>query len=109
MRHTFFQFIFAALCAFQLAATESKWNRRSNFAGKAFEEQDLAPSPRLRQTTWKEIHARRVSRTSPNYKRQMASAVPSVYPTCSVASSGTLAVARYAQTEITGVDVGRSV
>jgi hypothetical protein len=86
MRHLVLLFMSAALCVFQVDAAGT-------------------PSPSLRQTTWKEINDRQVSRMNPKYKRQMASSVPSVFPTCSVAYPGTIPVARYTQVELNGSDV----
>lgn len=105
MHYSLSYLILAVLCVLQVDAAPSLRNRGSNSVGKG----DLAPSPSLKQTTWKEINDRQVSRTNPNYKRQMASAVPFVYPTCSVANPGSISVARYTQVELIGTDVSASM
>ncbi|KAJ9098654.1 hypothetical protein QFC21_004302 [Naganishia friedmannii] len=111
MRHIRIYLIFAALCVLQFATTEGKLIKKSTVAvniaaeEKALWHQDARPTRSLRQTTWQEIHARQVSSASPHYKRQMASAVPVVYPSCSSnPNPGSYAVARYPQTEIVGGD-----
>jgi hypothetical protein len=100
MRHLLVCLMLAALCVLQVHASGIKWNR-------SFRNQGIASSPRLRQTTWKEINDRQVSRTNPNYRRQMASAVPFAFPTCSVVNPGTISVARYVQVELNGNDVSQ--
>ena len=62
-----------------------------------------APSPRLRQTSWNDIKARQELRLSPLYRRQQASAVPSL--TCPATYNPTYAVARYPNVDILGGDV----
>lgn len=107
MRRPLPYLILAIFGALQVHATGSQWNRRSNFVGNAFREAEAEPSTRLRQTTWKEINDRQVSRTNPNYRRQMASSAPFVYPTCSVLHPGTVSVARYTQVQLTGIDASQ--
>ncbi|KAJ9106394.1 hypothetical protein QFC21_001540 [Naganishia friedmannii] len=61
-----------------------------------------APSARLRQTSWKEIQARKETRMNPLYRRQQASGV--AYPTCPLEDIPT-AVARYQGVDIFGADI----
>lgn len=107
MQRLLFYLMFAVLCLLQVNASGSQWNRRSKFVGNAARKAEVEPSSRLRQTTWKEINDRRVSRTNANYRRQMASSVPFVYPTCSVLHPGAISVARYNQVQLTGIDASQ--
>jgi hypothetical protein len=107
MRHLLHIQLFAILCALVAVSARPQWRLKPNdgqgnsTAGHLI---DPPSSPRLRQTTRQEIRAREVARDSPNYKRQMASAVPiPSYPTCG--NTGTISVAFPAGVEIVGGDV----
>jgi hypothetical protein len=100
--------LLATLLTLLSASAQSQWRTRSKFhRGHSTSNKpiDPPPSPRLRQTTWQEIQARQVTRTSPNYKRQMASPVPITYPYCDVPYWGDIPVARFGNMEPIGGDV----
>lgn len=105
MRHFSHIQLFSILCALVAVSARSQWRLKS-FLGQGNSTAELLisppPTPRLRQTTWQEIKARQVTRTSPNYKRQMASPVPISYPSCEVNTYGGIFVARFPNTEIVG-------
>ncbi|KAJ9111824.1 hypothetical protein QFC20_002411 [Naganishia adeliensis] len=71
---------------------------------KARRDDGVAPSSRLRQTSWREIQERQEMRKSPLYKRQQPSAVVRrrsvAFPDCPVIQ-GNFALARYPATDIT--------
>lgn len=105
--HKSFAYVTLALALLQL--TDAAWTptrvTRSQTKQRVAQNDNsaAAPSPRLRQTNWNDIKARQELRMSPLYRRQQASAVPSV--TCPATYNPTYAVARYPNVDILGGDV----
>lgn len=75
MRFTLSFTIVAALCVLRCAFAMPTKVKMSETEVKAKRDDGVAPSSRLRQTSWREIQERQEMRNSPLYKRQQPSAV----------------------------------
>ncbi|GHJ88173.1 hypothetical protein NliqN6_4575 [Naganishia liquefaciens] len=104
--HKSFAIVTLALALLQVTEAANTPTRISRSQTKQRMAQDnsraAAPSPRDRQTNRKDIRARQELRLSPLYRRQQASAVPSL--TCPATYNPTYAVARYPGIDILGGD-----